>query len=59
MNMQGVLMPSVSEILLQATQDQVLKAAFSTNPPLGNHSEAYQIAVIWTHIASCLQLDEC
>lgn len=46
MNMQGMLMPSASEILLQATQDQVLKAAFSTNPPLGNHSEAYQIAVI-------------
>lgn len=46
MNMQGMLMPSASEILLQATQDQVLKAGFSTNSPLGNHSEAYQIAVI-------------
>lgn len=48
-------MPSASEILLQTTQDQVLKAAFSTNPPLGNHSEAHQIAVVCPHIAGCLQ----
>lgn len=44
--MQGMLMPSALKILLQATQDKVLKAAFSTNPPLGNHAKAYQIAVI-------------
>lgn len=55
MNMQGVLVPSASQILLQATWNQVLKVVFSTNSPLGNHSEAYQIAVIWPHIASCLQ----
>jgi len=46
MSMQRVLMPGASEILLQATRDQVLKTAFSTNLPLGNHPEAYQIAVI-------------
>lgn len=44
--MQGVLVPSASQILLQATRNQVLKVVFSTNSPLGNHSEAYQIAVI-------------
>lgn len=55
MNMQGVLVPSASQILLQATQNQVLEVVFSTNSPLGNHSEAYQIAVIWSHIARCLQ----
>jgi len=58
MTVQGMLMPSASEILLQAAQNQVLKVLFSTNSPLGNHSGAFVMALIDHILPAVCSLEE-